>query len=131
MWMVKACVVVCVIGSVACTARASGGVAQVLADAIAKHDEPAFVALTRGTLSVGDVWFDAPDCAKQFSGNAWVRRDQLPALFQCLATLGLHMPPAADSSDPVLIYEPGVTLHLYVEDGKLLALYTAWIGEPR
>jgi TPR repeat protein len=93
---------------------------QAALDAVAKQDVAAFAKLAPYDVDVRGLWFNSPDCTKQFSGVLLLSAAQQPAFLRCLMTLGMHVePPSLSTKTWSLVYDPGVTLVFRVQDGVL------------
>jgi hypothetical protein len=85
--------------------------------------------LLRGTVVNGGMWWNHPDCVREFPVSSTIRPDRFSAFARCLAGLQLQPSTRLDSLPDVTVfhYEPGFEIEArIVEDGSGPRL--AWIG---
>jgi len=124
LWMV------CVLGGTAGAVPTNEATVQAVLDAVASQDTSAFARLVRRDVSVRSLWFEDPDCARQFSGVLELSAERHGAFLRCLATLGLRAVPDGPENRLSLVYEPGVALSFDVYRGEIIAMRSLWLGEP-
>lgn len=124
LWMV------CALGGTAGSVPANEATVQAVLDAVASQDTAAFARLVRRNVSVRSIWFEDPDCARQFSGVLELSAERHGAFLRCLATLGLRAAPDGPGNRLTLVYEPGVALSFDVYRGEIMAMRSRWLGEP-
>lgn len=124
LWMV------CVLGGIAGAVPSNEATVQAVLDAVARQDSAAFARLVRRDLRVRSIWFEDPDCARQFSGVLELSAERHGDFLRCLATLGLRAAPDGSENRLTLVYEPGVALSFDVYRGEILAMRSLWLGEP-
>lgn len=102
-------------------------------DAIHGRDAAAFARLWAGTVEVTGMWFADRACARIFPRYFMLTTDRQPAFLRCLATLDARVePPSANQETPVLVYDPGLTVHLGVRGRVVEQIWTdvAPIDDP-
>lgn len=114
-------------------ARIEQGEAPVLRaihDAVARKDAAAFARLASSSVDLYGLWFDSPDCAKQFSGEVTLRAGAHPAFLACLSSHGLRFDPRASADrSAALVYDPGAVLTVDLVDGaiaQITGLQPSW-----
>jgi ketosteroid isomerase-like protein/cell division septation protein DedD len=122
--------IVCALGGTAGAVPANEATVRAVLDAVASQDTAAFARLVRRDVSVRSIWFEDPDCARQFSGVLELSAERHAAFLRCLATLGLRAVPDGPEHRLTLVYEPGVALSFDVYRGEILAMRSLWLGEP-
>src|SRR5215470_2762837 len=85
--------IVCALGGAAGAVPENEATLRAVLDAVARQDTAAFARLVRRDLSVRSIWFEDPDCARQFSGVLELSAERHGAFLRCLATLGLRAAP--------------------------------------
>jgi hypothetical protein len=122
--------IVCVLGGTAGAVPTNEATVQALLDAVAGQDAAAFARLVRRDVSLRSIWFEDPDCARQFSGVLELPAERHADFLRCLATLGLRAAPDGPENRLTLVYEPGVALSFDVYRGEIMAMRSLWLGEP-
>ena len=122
--------IVCAFGGTAGAVPANEATVQAVLDAVASQDTAAFARLVRRDASLRSIWFEDPDCARQFSGVLELSAERHGAFLRCLATLGLRAAPDGPENRLTLLYEPGVALSFDVYRGEIMAMRSLWLGEP-
>ena len=122
--------IVCAFGATAGAVPSNEATVQAVLDAVASQDAAAFARLVRRDVSLRSIWFEDPDCARQFSGVLELSAERHGAFLRCLATLGLRAAPDGPENRLTLVYEPGVALSFDVYRGEIMAMRSLWLGEP-
>ena len=122
--------IVCVLEGTSGAEPGGANTAQAVLDAVASQDVAAFARLVSTDVVVFTVWFQDPNCARQFSGVFELSADRHAGFLRCLATLGLRAAPDGLTRGAMLIYEPGVALRLDMFRGEIMTISSPWLGEP-
>ncbi len=95
----------------------------------ANGNASAFEELMSGSVVNGGVWFDDPECMRQFPSAGVIHESQFAAFAKCLATLHLQESPRrAETPDTVILtYEPGFEIEVRTLD-TYRGEYLLWIG---
>jgi hypothetical protein len=97
---------------------------QAALDVVTKQDVAAFTKLAPHPVDIRGLWFDSAECEKQFSGVVLLTAAEHPAFLRCMATLAMRVePPSSITRTWTLMYDPGVTLVLRVQDGALEGIW--------
>lgn len=97
-------------------------IVRAVRDAIASQNTAAFARLAPGIVDIRGLWFDAENCAAQFSGKHGVYPAQQAALVQCLATLRPQIQFGTREHRPRLVHEPGVVISVDLRGGEVRGL---------
>lgn len=86
--------------------------------------------LLRGTVINGGMWWNHPDCFREFPVSATIRPDQFSAFARCLAGLALQPSPRLDALPDVTVfrYEPGFEIEARIVDDDGGGPRLTWIG---
>jgi TPR repeat protein len=100
--------------------QAEEPVLRAMHEAVARKDATAFARLASSSVDLYGLWFDSPDCAKQFSGEVTLTAGAHPAFLACLSSHGLRFDPRASADrSAALVYDPGVVLTVDLVDGAI------------
>ncbi|HEX7843186.1 MAG TPA: hypothetical protein VF469_37200 [Kofleriaceae bacterium] len=107
-------------------------VLRAMHEAVARQDAAAFTRLASSSVDLYGLWFDSPDCAKQFSGEVTLTAGAHPAFLACVSSHGLRFDPRASADrSAALVYDPGVVLTVDLVDGaiaRITGLQPSWQG---